>query len=115
MDIPLKIGILMSSGPEHQNGQTVCALSEAFLAASHQVHLFLMDDGIYHIVKNNTLGMAAVLERLLSTHMTISICTQSAEKRGISEAETLSGAGWFSQHKLANIVADSDRFLSFVN
>lgn len=105
----------MTSGPEHQNGQTVCALSEAFLAASHQVHLFLMDDGIYHIVKKNEIGAAAKLATLLSTQMVISICTQSAQKRGVSEDDTLKGTEWFSQHKLANIVADSDRFLSFGN
>lgn len=111
----MKIGILMTSGSEHQNAQTVCALSEAFLAASHQVRLFLMDDGIYHIVKKNKLGAAEKLKTLLSIQMTISICTQSAQKRGISEDETLSGVEWFSQHELANIVADADRFLSFVN
>lgn len=105
----------MTSSPEHQNGQTVCALSEAFLAASHQVRLFLMDDGIYHIVKNNTIGSVVTLQNLLSKQMTVSICTQSAQNRGVSEAETFSGTGWFSQHELANIVAGSDRFLSFGN
>ncbi len=109
----MKIGILMSTGPEHQNAHTVSALSEAFLAASHPVHLFLMDDGVYHVVKKNKIGIATQLEGLLSEQMAISICTQSAEKRGISEAETLSGASWFSQHALAKIVADSDRFLTF--
>jgi len=111
----LKIGILMTTSPEHQNGQTVCALTEAFLAASHQVRLFLMDDGIYHIVKNNEIGAAEKLRSLLSAQMTVSICSQSAQKRGIAEADTLHGAGWFSQHELAHIVADTDRFLSFTN
>lgn len=109
----MKIGILMSTGPEHQNGHTVFALTEAFLATSHEVHLFLMDDGIFHIVKKNKIGIVAKLENLLSKQMHVSICTQSAEKRGISESETLSGVQWLSQHTLAKIVADSDRFLSF--
>lgn len=105
----------MTSGPEHQNGQTVCAFADAFLDAMHEVSLFLMDDGIYHVVKKHQMGVAVQLEALLSKtdRMAVSICTQSAEKRGISETETLSQVDWGSQHALAKIVSVSDRFLSF--
>ncbi len=105
----------MSTSPEHQNGQTVVALTKAFLSAQHEVRLFLMDDGIYHIVKNNSLGAAQQLASLSSEKMTVSICTQSAEQRGISEEACLETAAWFSQHELAKIVAETDRFLSFGN
>ncbi len=105
----------MTTGPEHQNGQTVCAFAAAFLAAMHEVSLFLMDDGIYHVVKKHQMGAAAQLETLLlkTDRMAVSICTQSTEKRGVSETEALSRVNWASQHELAKIVSTSDRFLFF--
>ncbi len=109
----MKIGILLTTSPEHQNGHTVCALSDVFLAGGHQVSLFLMDDGIFHISKHHKLGMAESLEDLLSKDIKISICSQSAEKRGVSEAEGIKGIEWASQRELARIVAISDRFLNF--
>ena len=45
--------------------------------------------------------------------LAVSLCTQSAEGRGIFEADAVSGIGWLSQHALSRIVASSDRFMAF--
>ncbi len=103
----------MTTSPEHQNGHTVCTLAAAFLSAGDQVALFLMDDGVYHIVKKHKLGISEKLKNLLAGQMTVSVCSQSLEKRGVSEESCIAGVDWASQHELARILAGSDRFLSF--
>lgn len=104
----------MTTSPEHQNGHTVFRLIEALLAAGHRVSLFLMDDGIYHIVRVESANSpSAHLEKLIKNGLAVSLCTQSAEGRGIFEVDAVSGIGWLSQHELSRIVAGSDRFLSF--
>lgn len=110
----LSIGFLMTTSPEHQNCHTVVQLAETFIAAGNKVELFLMDDGVYNIVKGS-FSYAPRLETLLQKGMTISLCTQSAEGRGVSAKEGLPGVQWLSQHELSGIVARSDRFLIFGN
>ncbi|WP_168059958.1 DsrE family protein [Candidatus Manganitrophus noduliformans] len=111
---PLAIGFLLTTSPEHQNSHTVFRLIEALLAAGHRVSLFLMDDGIYNIVRiDSPNSPSAHLEKLIKAGLAVSLCTQSAEGRGIFEADAVSGIGWLSQHALSRIVAGSDRFMSF--
>lgn len=111
---PLTIGFLLTTSPEHQNSHTVFRLIEALLAAGHRVSLFLMDDGIYNIVRIGSADSPATpLEKLMKEGLAVSLCTQSAEGRGIFEADAVSGIGWLSQHELSRIVAGSDRFLAF--
>ena len=108
------VGFLLTTSPEHQNSHTVFRLIAALLAAGHQVSLFLMDDGIYNIVRIESANSpSAHLEKLMKAGLSVSLCTQSAETRGIFEADALSGIGWFSQHELSRIVSKSDRFLAF--
>ncbi len=104
----------MTTSPEHQNSHTVFRLIEALLSAGHSVSLFLMEDGIYNIVRiESPNSPSARLEKLMKEGLAVSLCTQSAEGRGIFEADAVSGIGWLSQHELSRIVARSDRFLAF--
>jgi sulfur relay (sulfurtransferase) complex TusBCD TusD component (DsrE family) len=110
----LTIGILLTTSPEHQNSHTVCQIAGALLAAGDRVELFLMEDGIYNLVRSAHSGApASALEALQGRGMRISLCTQSAESRGICESDCLTGIGWLSQHELSQIVSRSDRFLAF--
>lgn len=114
MKTGLAIGILMTTSPEHQNTHTVCRLAEALLSAGHAVELFLMDDGVYNLVPVPKAGSpSSLLQSAQNKGLKISLCTQSAESRGVSEKESLPRAAWRSQHELSKIVAGSDRFLTF--
>ncbi len=114
MKTGLAIGMLMTTSPEHQNTQTVCRLAEALLSAGHAVALFLMDDGVYNLVSVSKVGSpSSLLQTVQNKGLKISLCTQSAENRGLSEEASLPGAAWRSQHELAKIVSASDRFLTF--
>jgi sulfur relay (sulfurtransferase) complex TusBCD TusD component (DsrE family) len=110
----LNFGILMTTSPEHQNCHTVSRLAEALLSAGHAVTLFLMDDGVYNLVPVPKAGSASsLLREVQSKGLKISLCTQSAETRGLSESDCLTGVEWRSQHELSTIVAGADRFLTF--
>jgi len=110
----LAFGILMTTSPEHQNSHTVCRLAEALLSAGHAVELFLMDDGVYNLLSIPKAGSpSSRLQEVQSKGLKISLCTQSAENRGLSESDCLAGAAWRSQHELSRIVAGADRFLTF--
>ena len=41
-----KLGLMLSTGPEHRNLETVVGLSEAALDRGAQVYLYLIDDGV---------------------------------------------------------------------
>jgi len=41
-----KLGVLLSTGPEHANLQTAVGLSDAALARGAQLYLYLIDDGV---------------------------------------------------------------------
>ncbi len=111
---PFKIGLLLTTGPEHQNTHTLSRLIEALLGEGHAVSLFLMDDGIYNVFRIESANSpSSRFEKLLEKGLTLSLCTQSAEGRGVFEANALPGIGWTSQHELSRIVARSDRFLAF--
>lgn len=113
-DIPLSVGMLLTTSPEHQNSHTVYRLAQSLLAAGHRVELFLMDDGIYNLVPTDAPeSPSSRLRALQSKGLSLSLCTQSAETRGIFEEDCPAGIGWRSQHELALIVERSDRFLSF--
>jgi sulfur relay (sulfurtransferase) complex TusBCD TusD component (DsrE family) len=41
-----KLGVLLSTGPDHANLETAVGLSEAALARGAQLYLYLIDDGV---------------------------------------------------------------------
>lgn len=109
----MTIGILLTTSPESQNTQTVCAFARALLITGNRVTLFLMDDGIYNINRRYSDGIPGRFEGLQSEGMHISLCTQSAEKRGVQEEDCLNGIAWRSQIELSKIINESERFLTF--
>ena len=44
-----KIGLLLALPPSHASADTVHGLSEAALAAGHEVYLYLIDEGVKNI------------------------------------------------------------------
>ncbi len=107
------IGILLTTGPEYQNSQSVHTFASALLSAENSVKLFLMDDGVYNIVRGLAFEIAEVFEALQLCGLEIMLCRQSAQRRGLSETHCLSEIAWRSQIELAQYIEQSDRFLSF--
>jgi len=131
----MKIGFLLCSSPESQDGFSVGRLADGLLSAGHSVSLFLMDDGVYHATRHATghatrhatgevIGQAAGaqtgpgyssmgLSRLLERGARVALCAVTARSRGLGEAELDPRVELSSQYELAQMVREADRFLAF--
>jgi sulfur relay (sulfurtransferase) complex TusBCD TusD component (DsrE family) len=119
----MKIGFLLCSSPESQDGFTVGRLADGLLSAGHSVSLFLMDDGVYHATRHatgdpagaqsgagySTLGLARLVERGAK----VALCAVTARSRGLREAELDPRIELSSQYELSQMVKEADRFLAF--
>lgn len=109
-----KLGILLNTSPEHQNTYTACRLLASFLDAGHEAELFLMNDGIYNVLKNNSpYRLFGGLEELMDKGLKVSLCLTTGDIRGFGESDFVPGVECRSQDHLADIVSGSDYFLHF--
>ena len=123
----MKIGFLLCSSPESQDGFSVGRLADGLLSAGHSVSLFLMDDGVYHATRHATghairqadgaqtgPGYSSMgLSRLLERGARVALCAVTARARGLGEAELDPRVELSSQYELAQMVREADRFLAF--
>ncbi len=109
-----QIGILLNTSPEHQNTYSACKLLEVFLEAGHGAELFLMNDGIYNVLKNDSpYRLFGGVHDLMDKGLKVSLCLTTGDIRGFGEADFIDGVECRSQDHLADIVAASDYFLHF--
>ena len=97
-----KICILVTSSPESENRHTLTKTTEAAINLGHEVQIFLMCDGVYHILHQDFLT-------LIEKGAEVTLCAHNASERGI---EKRSGVLFGSQYDLACSVAQSDSFLA---
>ena len=117
----MKIGFLLCSSPESQDGFTVGRLADGLLSAGHSVSLFLMDDGVYHATRSATSQQAGSgagysmlgVSRLVERGAKVALCAVTARARGLGEAEIDPRVELSSQYELAQMVKEADRFLAF--
>ena len=119
----MKIGFLLCSSPESQDGFTVGRLADGLLSAGHSVSLFLMDDGVYHATRHAAreaagaqagAGYSALgLPRLVERGAKVALCAVTARARGLGEAELDPRVELSSQYELSQMVKEADRFLAF--
>ncbi len=98
-----KLGFMLTTGMESEDAHTVVKLAEAALEEGLEVSIFLMCDGIYHLISEP-------LNALVDKGAELSLCAHNAEQRKAEKKGTIL---FGSQYDLANIVAESDRFLAF--
>ncbi len=97
-----KICILVTSSPESENSRTLIKITETAISMGQKVQIFLMCDGVYHIVHQNFLS-------LIKKGAEVTLCAQNAMERGLEKKpEIIFG----SQYDLADMVAQSDTFLA---
>lgn len=98
-----KLGILLTTSPESENTHTVIRLTEAALSAGVAVEMFLMCDGVYHLNDPRLAELSAKGAKVV-------VCAHNAIERKVERKDFVH---WGSQHDLATLVKESDRFLSF--
>ncbi len=98
-----KLGILLTTSPEHSNTNTAIKLAEAALQKGVEVRIFLMCDGVLNI---NHLPFLYLTDKGAD----ICLCQQNLNERFQDEVD---GIVMGSQYDFACSVRDAERVLSF--
>jgi sulfur relay (sulfurtransferase) complex TusBCD TusD component (DsrE family) len=97
----MKLAILLTAGVETEDGRTVDRLARAALEMGHEVDIFFMDDGVFHLRH---------LGPLMSQGARFTVCAHNAYERGVEKVE---GALFGGQNDWAEIVSQADRVVAF--
>jgi sulfur relay (sulfurtransferase) complex TusBCD TusD component (DsrE family) len=103
--------MLLTTSPENQNSEIVIKLANAAITAGHEVEIFFMDDGIYNVVKGNSISPK--FKELINRGAFLALCGHTAEVRGVDKEDCLDEVKYAGQFELAGMVNSSDRFLMF--
>lgn len=95
--------ILLTSSPENENTHTVTKLSQAAIDKGHRVRIFLMSNGVYHVLHPQ-------FAILINLGVEVTLCASNAAERGIEE---MGGVTFGSQYDLSIMSAKADSFISF--
>ena len=98
-----KLGLLLTTSPEHANTNTVIKLAEAALEKGVEVRIFLMCDGVFNIHSISFL-------RLTDKGAQACLCQQNLNERFQDETDDVQMG---SQYDFAEHVHEVDRLLAF--
>jgi hypothetical protein len=98
-----KLGVLLTTPPEHPNFRPAVALMKSALDARVRVYLYCIDDGVRAVA---TPEVQALKERGASLFG----CAYGAGRRQIAIDDM---AAWSGLTVLADVVGSTDRFVSF--
>ena len=99
-----KLGILLSTGPEHPNLDTALGLGGAALARGADLYLYLIDDGV------RALGDAR-LRALPGRGAKLFVCAYGCQKRRIA-LEDDPAIGYCGLVVLTDLINGTDRFVA---
>lgn len=100
---PRKLGLLLSTGPEHSNLDTVTRLSETALRRGDDVYLYLIDEGTRCLDSPE-------IARLPEHGAKLFVCAFGAQKMGVAIDSRATFCGLVV---LSDILSGCDRFLAF--
>jgi sulfur relay (sulfurtransferase) complex TusBCD TusD component (DsrE family) len=98
-----KLGLLLSTPPEHPNRKTVVNLSQAALQKGHDVYLYLVDDGVKNLDRPE-------IEALSRAGAHLFVCAFGAQRRAIPTSDKAAFCGLVV---LSDLVKGCDRFVTF--
>ena len=99
-----KLGLLLSTGPEHRNLETALGLSNAALARGAQLYLYLIDDGV-RVLDDPRIGT------LPERGAKVFVCAYGCQKRGLPlrDADRVTYCGLVV---LTDLINGTDRFVA---
>lgn len=98
-----KLGVLLSTPPDHQNLATVISLVNQSVRDGDTVYLYFIDDGVLNI------GLPE-MNALADSGVHLFACAYGAQRRGVAQHEKVVFAGLVV---LADIIKGCDRFIAF--
>ena len=99
-----KLGLLVSTGPEHANRAHAVALAEAALARGADLYLYLIDDGVRLLDEPRVRALPARGAKVF-------VCAYGCQKRRIPIQET-EGVSYCGLVVLTDLINGTDRFVS---
>jgi DsrE/DsrF-like family len=99
-----KLGIFLTTSPEHENTHTVIKLAEAAIGRGHQVQIFIMCDGVHN-------AFLPGFEALVDKGARLVLCSHNLAERHRPKLEGAIVCG--SQYDHAQLVSEVDRYLAF--
>ena len=99
-----KLGILLSTGPEHPNLDTAVGLGTAALSRGADLYLYLIDDGV-RVLQD------ARIRSLPDRGAKLFVCAYGCQRRGIA-LEELDGVIYCGLVVLTDVVTGADRFVA---
>ena len=97
------LGLLLSTGPENQNLDTIIGISDAALKAGKDVYLYLIDEGVLTVDD-------ARFEPLRANGLKLFACAYGAQQHGVPRKDDR--ATYCGLVVLSNIVSSCDRFIA---
>ena len=104
MEPKKKLGVLLSTRPDHPNLETAVGLSDAALARGAQLYLYLIDDGVRALDDPRIKALPGRGARLF-------VCAYGCQKRRIplSEGDSVTYCGLVV---LTDLINGTDRFVA---
>ena len=115
----MKIGVLILTGPyQHQASDTAYYFIKAALKKGHEISgVFLYTDGVNNINGNivppGERNIAERFSELGALGIKIFACAACAKFRGLTKQIVVENTKISGLGKLANIIEESDRFITF--
>ena len=97
-----KLGLMVSTAPEHPNLDTAVGLGRAALNRGAEVYLYLIDDGVAAIEDPRIQALGGRGARLF-------VCAYGCQKRRLPLSDTATNCGLVV---LTDVINGTDRFLS---
>ena len=99
-----KLGIMLSTAPEHANLDTAVALSRAALDGGADLYLYLIDDGVRVLADPRVRALPARGAKLF-------VCAYGRQKRRLP-LEEIDGVTYCGLVVLTDVINGTDRFIA---
>ena len=101
-----KLGILLSTPPNHPNVETVTRLGEEALASKVDLYVYLIDEGVLNLQNNQLLQLASAGAKLF-------VCAYGCQKHHMSTEGYGKEVNFCGLVILSDIINGCDRFIAF--
>jgi sulfur relay (sulfurtransferase) complex TusBCD TusD component (DsrE family) len=99
-----RLGVLLATAEDHPNTETVLGLARASLARGHEVLLYLLDEGVRNLTRDDVASLGA------EPGVRLYSCAHGSRRRGVASGEHDLPSGLYV---LYSLLRGADRFVAF--